>query len=245
MGEGMKSYSQFGEQEAILAAFKSPYPEGSEAKRRSLLERSNRFLDIGCWDPITFSNTRALFELGWSGVMIEPAPGPMLELLRCCTNCAVGVDEREHEVYGQRQDRCCEKCGAVRYGSCDRITIIQAAVGLVPSLSQISVTDDALSTNDATSREKWDTAGGFYGNIVVPFITLEQIAVQFGGFDFVNLDVEGQSAELFLRMLHIGILPTVVCVEHDGRLVELAEAATRQHYTMTYSNSTNGVFVRK
>ena len=239
----MKDFSQFGEQQAILRAF--GYDSDGHGHGPDLPLSELRFLDVGSWDPITFSNTRALFELGWSGVMIEPAPGPMLELLRCCTKCALGVDERPHERYGERNARACEVCGAERYGNCDRLTIIQAAAGLEPGFMRMSVTDDALSTNDAASYEKWKEVGGFYGNIVVPVITMEQIAAQFGGFSFVNLDVEGQSAELFLRMMTLGILPTCVCVEHDNRLVEIQNAATRQHYNVTYSNATNVVMVRK
>lgn len=243
----MKDYSQAGEQAAILDAFAERGHE-SHGDRKPFFgagETVGRFLDVGSWDPITFSNTRALFELGWSGVMIEPAPGPMLELLRCCTKCAVGVDERKHEAYGQRKQAECDVCGAERYGLCDRVTIIQAACGLEPGFMRMSVTDDALSTNDAASYEKWKAVGGFYGSIYVPMITLEQVALQFGGFDFINLDVEGQSAELFLRMMALGILPTCCCVEHDNRLVEIQNAATRQHYNATYSNATNVVLVRK
>jgi FkbM family methyltransferase len=40
-----------------------------------------RFLDVGAFHPQNLSNTRALFELGWSGVMVEPSPGPLLSLL--------------------------------------------------------------------------------------------------------------------------------------------------------------------
>lgn len=59
------SYSQQDEEEHILRA----------------CPVRGRFLDIGAWDPRRFSNTRALFERGWSGVMIEPSPQPMLTLL--------------------------------------------------------------------------------------------------------------------------------------------------------------------
>ena len=86
----MSKYSQFEEQDHILRTFAG-------------LDSPGRFLDIGSWDPITFSNTRALVEMGWSGVMIEPSPGPFLEILRCCTKCGSGVDEREHERYGGTQ----------------------------------------------------------------------------------------------------------------------------------------------
>jgi FkbM family methyltransferase len=41
---------------------------------------SGRFLDIGAHDGISFSSTRKLFELGWTGVYVEPSPDvlPML-----------------------------------------------------------------------------------------------------------------------------------------------------------------------
>lgn len=64
----MKDYSQYGEQDMILAALKAEGGYGS-------------FLDIGAYHPTDKSNTRALFELGFAGVMIEAAPGPMRALL--------------------------------------------------------------------------------------------------------------------------------------------------------------------
>jgi FkbM family methyltransferase len=35
---------------------------------------NGRFLDIGAHDGVTFSNTRALWDKGWTGVYVEPAP---------------------------------------------------------------------------------------------------------------------------------------------------------------------------
>lgn len=55
----MKDFSQFGEQAVIL--------EHVGAKR-------GRFLDIGAYDAFVFSNVRALFELGWTGLLVEPHP---------------------------------------------------------------------------------------------------------------------------------------------------------------------------
>jgi FkbM family methyltransferase len=63
----MTDYSQYHEQPAILAAFEGRPP--------------GRFIDIGAYHPECFSNTRALFQLGWSGVCIEPSPRPVLNLL--------------------------------------------------------------------------------------------------------------------------------------------------------------------
>lgn len=62
----MRNYSQNQEQDAILAACPEP---------------SGRFLDIGAWHAFDKSNTRALYEFGWSGVMVEPSPQPFAGLM--------------------------------------------------------------------------------------------------------------------------------------------------------------------
>jgi FkbM family methyltransferase len=191
------TYSQYDEQQAILAYFEK--------------SGASKFLDIGAWDPKCFSNTRALYERGWSGVMIEPSPTPMLSLLK-------------------------------EYGNEPRITLVQAAVGLEDSIVAFQMTDDSVSTSDPESYAKWKNAAAFLGRVYVRTITFEQIAVWYGGFAFVNLDAEGISVDLFHKMLETGAKPACCCVEHDGRLTELASAATGAGYKMTYANGTNAVF---
>ncbi len=43
-----------------------------------------RFLDIGAFDGVMFSNTRALVERGWCGICVEPNPFTFLKLLKAC-----------------------------------------------------------------------------------------------------------------------------------------------------------------
>jgi FkbM family methyltransferase len=234
----MKRYSQFSEQDYILQAFPDPNELNSFLK-------TGRFLDIGSWDTVTFSNTRALYELGWAGVMIEPSPGPLVEMLRCCTKCATPIDDREHEPWGKRKQPECRVCGGTRYGFEKRITFVAAAVGLEPGFVSIDVTDDALSTSDVGSREKWDALGGFYGTLMVPVITLEDIGNRFGGFDFINIDVEGHSTDLLLKMLELDWQPSCIVVETDGRDAAILAAATPKHYSCVYGNGQNIVLVRK
>lgn len=52
-------YSQNNEQEEIIKYFNG---------------KTGTFLDIGANDGKTLSNTRALAELGWKGVLVEPSP---------------------------------------------------------------------------------------------------------------------------------------------------------------------------
>lgn len=63
-------YSQHGEEAHILKFF--------EGKTDGV------FLDIGANDGITGSNTRALAELGWGGLLIEASPRMFLNLLHNC-----------------------------------------------------------------------------------------------------------------------------------------------------------------
>lgn len=65
--ETPKKYSQNDEEKFILEFFKD--------------EGAGRFLDIGAYDGKTFSNTRALIERGWSGVMVEPSPRCFVKLM--------------------------------------------------------------------------------------------------------------------------------------------------------------------
>ncbi len=71
----MTDYSQSGEQAFILKSL-----EGIQ---------HGRFLDIGAFNAKALSNTRALYEMGWGGLMIEPSPGPVKSLIQ-----EYGTDDR-------------------------------------------------------------------------------------------------------------------------------------------------------
>lgn len=193
-------YSQYNEEQFIIGALEH-IPNG-------------RLLDIGAWHPTQFSNTRALFERGWSGVMIEPSPACMLNLL-------------------------------AEYGDSERITLIQAAVFTEAALLKLHVTDDAVSTLSDAEYDKWKEHAAFRGSMLVPTLTIADLINRYGGFQFVNIDAEGCSADLFLQMLGLGIFPDCVCVEHESRLEELASSATSNNYALVYANGTNCVLVRK
>jgi len=61
-----KDYSQWGEQELITKFFGGFI---------------GRFLDLGASDGVTGSNTRGLFDLGWSGVCVEASPFAFQKLI--------------------------------------------------------------------------------------------------------------------------------------------------------------------
>lgn len=87
--------SQWGEEAIVLDFFKG---------------FTGTFLDIGAFDGITNSNTRALLELGWKGVLIEPDPEAFIKLRQNCyghpVHCicsAVASGNGLKKLYGSNQ----------------------------------------------------------------------------------------------------------------------------------------------
>ncbi len=215
------SYSQYNEQAAILDACLREDHEhlymgtgGSCTVCGRGIYTPGKFLDIGAYHPKVFSNTRALYEAGWSGLMFEPGPRQMLDLI-------------------------------AEYGNEPRITLVAAAVGIEAIEAPLRVTDDATCTLSSEFADAHAEAN-YTGTIVVPVLTLERIFLRWGGdFDFINFDAEGVSADLFMALFEkTQARPKCICVEHDGRLTELADTATRAGYRVTLVNGTNAVFAR-
>ncbi len=138
------------------------------------------------------------------------------------------------------------------YGNDPRITLISAAVGLEKQLIKMHVTQDALSTTSDEFYGRWSNGGtqpelgGFYGSFLIPQITFDDIFLQFtGDFQFVSIDTEGTSAELFKAMLATGVRPHVVCFEHDKRLAELFPYYDEAGYLQVHLNDVNVILARK
>lgn len=197
----MKDYSQSGEQIAILAAFKDHDPK--------------RFLDVGAWNAEVFSNTRALYELGWEGVMIEPSPVPMQSLLR-----AYGKDPRVRLV-----------CAAV--GPDNHLAELHVT------------NDALSTTSAHNYLKWSELDGGFYGTMLIPQITWMDIFRRFeAGFSFINIDTEGTSVELLKKLLETEVRPRCICFEHDHRHVESFQAFSKAGYRIVLENDDNRVIVR-
>ena len=191
----MTDYSQRGEQAHILKAC-----ENSE--RRTLL-------DIGAYHPTVFSNSRALIEQGWRGVLIEPSPGPLRTLVECYGN--TGSD----------------------------IEVVSAAVGTEPGFISIRISDDAVSSSDAAHLAQWEERGKYLGWLTVPCLTITQILERWGAFDFVNIDIEGFSVDVFKALLATEMFPKCIAVEHNDRVVEAQMAAQSRGYKALYVSVEN------
>jgi len=103
----IQDYSQGGEQKAILEALKGVRRVSTQDYQPKEI---GSFLDIGGFHATALSNTRALYEMGWEGVIVEPSPGPVKGLIQEYGNderitiiaAAVGLDR--HMVKFQATD---------------------------------------------------------------------------------------------------------------------------------------------
>lgn len=176
-----------------------------------------RLLDIGAWWPTNLSNSRALIERGYEAVLVEPSPGPMRVLLG-------------------------------EYGGNDKITLLQAAVTAHGKRITMQVTDYPVSTSDHKVYSLWQTdpLTQYLGPLVVPSMTIATIFEEFGRFDFIDIDAEGQSVELVTQLLESPehLLPQCFCVEHDGFAPQIEVAARKRGYANFHVTGENIVAAR-
>lgn len=207
----MKDYTQYGEQPAILKACGLVESGGAYVSPNG----PGRFLDLGGFDPFDKSNTRALFECGWSGVIVEPEPHAVMRLVK-----EYGFEPRIQILQSAVAN--CHSWGLPMW-----------------------LTEDGTSTNGEEFYEKWKGSVKYDGKVIVPHIALAQIATMFGSFDMVSIDVEGQSVNICAHLFHIGWRPKCIIVEHDERMVELCKEATMVGYAAVWVNSDNCILARR
>lgn len=195
-------YSQKDEEKYILDYFKDK-PTG-------------KFIDIGAFHVFKFSNTRALYELGWEGVLVEPAPSnykaiadhykedPRIEVL----NFAVG-----------------DKTGEIDFYESD---------------------GDAVSTSDEDHMNKWGAAGVKYSKIRVQQISVPEFMNQYyNDADFISIDTESTNIQLF-RMIPDWVFERVrmIVIEHDGNEQEIESRLRDYGFTTRYISSENIILAK-
>ncbi len=173
----MKNYSQNNEQEVILKYF-----EG----------QNGQFLDIGANDGVTFSNVRALAELGWKGVFVEPSP-KAFERLRTNYDGLKGF-----------------------YFYNFAITDHNGKVFLQESGPLVSQYDVALVSTIHQKEMKRFIGATKYETVEVPCLRwktfLNRISIK--DFDFITIDVEGSEMDI---LPELDLTNTrMICIEFNG-----------------------------
>lgn len=159
--------------------------------------RNGRFLDIGAYDGVNYSNTMALVELGWSGVMVEPGLQAFIKLLEnhgtndklTLIHAAITVDP-----------------GAKKFWNCPTTF----------STTEISNRDKFI--HEGFSQPFW-VQGMSLQELWYGFCCAG------GSIDVLSIDTEGTSVDLFKRFMARGFArPRCICVEHDGRRSEVMQS---------------------
>lgn len=175
-------YSQNDEEKYILEYFKD--------------KSEGRLLDIGAYDGKTFSNTLALLEKGWSGVLIEPSPSVFLKMVENTkhvkaqyVNCAIATESKLLEFFDSNGD---------------------AISSFVPS--HVEKWKAGYNCN--------------FTPYFIKTITPWELQTQFETvIDFINLDVEGLNLELFHELSKTKFVEhlKMICVEHDGHYEKMEQ----------------------
>lgn len=197
-------YSQNREEEFIVNYFKDK-PAG-------------RFLDIGAFHPFRFSNTRALYEMGWHGILIEPSP--------ICF-------EKLHEEY-KEEPRIVLMNVAVSdcEGYC---TFYEETHG------------HAVSTFSLAHKQKWETGDEFiYKKTRVKTISAQRLENMCPATDFLNIDAEDLSFHIFSSFTN-GYLNTVkmICVEHDNNTEAIQNRLHPMGFKTLYLNGENIIMAQQ
>jgi FkbM family methyltransferase len=162
---------------------------GATASLRSSV--CGAFLDIGAADFETYSNSKLLWERGWSGVLVEPDPYALHKLLEL------------HPQLPRIQLICAafgERCELLRFWN--------SAGALV-------------TTSDQAKMELWKREVCYRDMFFPMVTAADVEAVGGSHYDFVNLDVEGVNADVLklLPLARWGV--RCLCVEHDNRDAEI------------------------
>lgn len=196
-------YTQNNEEEHILRHF-----DGRPA---------GRFMDIGAFAAMDLSNTRALVERGWKGVMVEPSPVPFTGLLKAYGSTA-GIE-------------------------LVNAAVTDGAPGLVEWFDSGG---DAISTTVTDHRDKWAASGIKYTRSWVYMMPMSALFDRFGfDFDFLSLDVESANFQLFtaLPLDRLERLRMIV-IEHDNQWQEMLRRASPHGYSLVAINGENLILSR-
>jgi FkbM family methyltransferase len=178
--------------------------------------RTGKFADVGAFHAFTLSNTRALYERGWSGVLVEPAPvnyagivdvykdEPRIQVL----NFAVGAQDGELEFFDSG--------------------------------------GDAVSTSVPEHRDKWAAGGVNFTPIKVKQVGAAWFADNYlTDCDFLSIDTEATNVELF-RELPDWVFERIfmLCIEHDNREAEIEARLMRYGFTRRLWNAENLIMAK-
>ncbi len=170
-----------------------------------------KFIDIGAFDVFMFSNVRALYERGWSGILVEPQPSNFNKIYEhykgdtkiTVLNCAIGDKNGEVDFY--------ESNG------------------------------DAVGTTNVSHMKIWEDSGVHYTPIKVTQINVVDFMNEHCvGVDFLNIDTEATNMNVF-RLIPDFVWQQIkmLCIEHDQCQPEIEDHLKKFGFSTLYTNAEN------
>ena len=172
-------------------------------------------LDIGANDGITFSNSRKLIELGWSGELVEPADIPYLKL---------------KELYKDNKRVKLHKVA---------ISDSRGELTFYSSGEHVGNGDsDLLSTLSIVDKQKWENSTVYQESKVDSLKWLDFYNWQV--YDFINIDAEGYDLSILKQMDLKELGCKCLCIEHNGHQYnDMIRELRRYNYKTLLVNNEN------
>lgn len=213
----MKDYSQNGEQAIILKYF-APFITGRTPPL------GFRWLDVGANDGVVLSNTRALGELGFAGVAVEPSNTAYAKLVALyrdnpgvfCVNAAITTQDGPLDFYSSGTH------------------LKQGDTGL-------------LSTTHPEELARWKKSGEVFTKTTVRGITFETLMRETGvrHYDFISIDAEGCDFDILKQIDLTAVGCRLLCVEVNQRGDSEFTAYAKKHgMGLVWQSYENRIYAR-
>lgn len=196
-------YSQTTEEANILAFFK---------------DKTGNLLDIGANDGFENSNSRALLERGWGGVLVEPHSGAYEQLvkkqLQSTRAYQVAIADHDGEIeFHYSPD------------------------------SQISSTKESFTTQWKRAGAKYDLVKV---NCMTVASLLKSVKDKFSSFDFITIDAEGCDFSILKQLSEFDFAGAkMICIECSGpERIEIRSYLQDRQFTFYHSSDENLLMVR-
>jgi hypothetical protein len=188
---------------------------GEDLVLKDLLPSDGYFLEIGAYDPFDFSNTRFLVERNWSGCYVDGAPSSVDKFIKT-------------------------------YQDNEKITIVNSLIGDKNALVELyDSLGDAVSSTDVNFMNMWKSGGHAFRKIYTNMITIDTLKqILPPKIDFINVDIEGQSAIMSTMIDYDSFNCGVVCIEHDNKIDLLNNYFIPRGFKNHYHNGCNIIFVK-
>lgn len=204
------NYSQNNEQEIILNYFK---------------DEIGTVLDIGANDGKTLSNSYALIERGWNGLLVEASPKAFERLT--CVHC---VPDRE-------------------------VQLLNVAIGSKNGNIELNESGSLLGTGDTSlvsstrqdEVDRWASLSIPFEKIIVPVIdfnTLMQRSI-YDKFDFITIDIEGMEPEVVPQIFFTNLQTRMAIIEWNGKNADLYDHFLLKHgLKLIHTNAENRIYAK-